>query len=164
MTVWKGNRQEIGAKLPPTDTENGIMWPQHMQLHRRICGSFITITLLSPQLSISTGHLTRGTCTLPVGRSQTSPKQAALYKINFILWSRKYKFPNQPLSSGGNGTCPVERRGPARWLIPLCSLSGILTIIKHWGKSSVGPWKFQGPAAMCRDCLWSQITWFIEQV
>lgn len=148
-----------------SDTENVIMWSQDMQLHRWICGSFLTIRLPSPQLSSSAGHLTRGPCMLTVSRSQTSLEQAALYKINVILWCRKYKIPHQPLSLGRKGTCPVERRGPAGWLIPLCFLSRVLTVVKHWSQRSTGQWNtVSRPAAMSRDWLWSQITWFLEQV
>lgn len=164
MSVWKGNRQETRAKLPLSDTKNGMMWPQHMQLHRQICGSFITVRLLSPQLSISTGHLTRGTCTVPASKSQTSPEKAALYKINFIFRSRKYKFPHQPLSSGRRGH--VQLRGEAQpggsfpcalsqgfWLSLSTEAKGVLVTERQ----------FQESAAMCRDWLWSQITLFIDR-
>lgn len=154
MAVCKGNRQETGAKLPLSDTENGMMWPQHMQLHGQICGSFVTVRLLSPQLSISAGHLTRGTCTVPASKSQTSPEKAARYQINFIFRSRKYQFPHQPLSSGRRGHAQSRGEAQPGVLFPCALSQGFGLSLSAEAKGAlVTDRQLQESAAMCRDWL-----------
>lgn len=137
MTVWKGNRQEIGTKLMLTDTENGMMWPQ--QLHRQICASFITIRLF-PTAELFYRPPDQRHSPLPMRWPQASPGQPALYKINFIFWSRKYKFLFLPEERAG-GECDQLREAQLGGSFP-CALNDLKDLFQSsWFFDSHSCWK-----------------------
>lgn len=135
----KGKQRRNWGK---TSTDRHWKWCGHSTCS--YTGGFVAHSLpldyfLHSWAFISTGHLTRGTCTRPVSKSWTG---GILQHYSHPLKKKIQIFPHQPLSAGRKGT------GPAWWLIPLRSLSRLSTIIKYWGKSSTGQWK-----TVSRACL-----------